>query len=187
MLTCNLIYWTIVVPIVSFGSEIWCLSEADYDNLGRFQIHIGKRIQRFPSRAPNSCSSFRLGWMRFVTYILIKKLLFALTILRLNEESIIRKVFVERTKNIEKERHLLAENVHNSPSFEIYNAAIRMGLFNILCDMTCGRKPLCTKKSWSKYVWEKAWKLEDLFWASTSIIQDNDLLVKVMEKTKYLI
>ena len=29
MLTCSIIYWTIVVPIVTFGSEIWCLSEAD--------------------------------------------------------------------------------------------------------------------------------------------------------------
>ena len=188
MLTCNIIYWTIIVPIVTFGSEIWCLSEADYDKLGKFQVHIGKRIQRFPPRAPNSCSSFGLGWMRLVTYILIKKLLFALTILRLNEDSVVRNVFVERTKLIEQDRCVLRENPHNSLTFEIYDAASRMGVFNILCDMVCGRKTLCTKKSWSKYVWDRAWKLEDLYWSSTSIIKkDNDLLVKVMTKTKYLI
>ena len=146
MLTCNIIYWTIVVPIVSFGSEIWCLSEADYDKLNQFQVHIGKRIQRFPPRAPNSCSSFGLGWMRLVTYILIKKMLFALTILRLSDESIIRQVFVERTKLIEQDRGIIAENVHSSPTFEIYNAASRMGVVNTLIDMTCGRKTLCTKK-----------------------------------------
>ena len=80
---------------------------------------------------------------------------------------------------------MLRENPHNSPTFEIYDAASRVGVFNILCDMVCGRKTLCTKKSWSKYVWDRAWKLEDL--SSTSIIKkDNDLLVKVMTKTKYL-
>ena len=78
------------MPIVTFGSEIWCLSKADYDKLGKFKVHIGKSIQQFPPRAPNSCSSFGLGWMRLVTYILIKKLLFALTILRLNEDSVVR-------------------------------------------------------------------------------------------------
>ena len=83
---------------------------------------------------------------------------------------------------------MLTENVHNSPTSEIYNAASGMGIFNILSDSTCDRKTLCTKKSWSRYVWDRAWKLEDLYWASTSIIKkDNDLLVKVMVKTKYLI
>ena len=111
-----------------------------------------------------------------------------MTILRLSEESIIRQVFVERTKLIKHDRRIIIENVHNSPTFEIYNAASRMGIVNILSDMTCGRKTLCTKKSWSRYVWDWAWKLEDLYWLSTSIIKkDKDLLVKAMVKTKYLI
>ena len=134
------------MPIVTFGAEIWCLSEADYDKLCKFQIHIGKRIQRLLPRAPNSCSSFGLGWMRLVTFILIKKLLFALTILRLNENSLIRNVFVERSKLFEQDRRALCENLHNSPTFEIYNAASRFGVFNVLCDMACGWKTLCTKK-----------------------------------------
>ena len=146
MLTCNIIYWVIVVPIVTFGAEIWCLSESDLEKLNKFQIHIGKRIQRFPPRSPNSCSFFGLGWMRLSTYILIKKMLFALTILKMNEDSIIRQFFTMRISCFKVNPDMISENVHNSPTCEILKAVVRLGILNTLCDMTTGERPLYTKK-----------------------------------------
>ena len=187
MLTCNIIYWVIVVPIVTFGAEIWCLSESDHEKLNKFQIHVGKRIQRFPSRSPNSCSFFGLGWMRLSTYILVKKMLFALTILRMDVDSIIRQVFTMRICDFKLKPDVISENVHNSPTCEILKAADRLGILKILCDMSTGGKPLYSKKGWSRYVWERAWMLEDLYWKSASFLKkDNDLLMKVMDNSRYL-
>ena len=35
--TCNLIYWTVVIPTLCFGSEIWVLKEKDIEQLQAFQ------------------------------------------------------------------------------------------------------------------------------------------------------
>ena len=60
MITCNKIFWQVVVPTVTFGSEVWINSELDDENLLAFQRYAGKRVQSFPPRAPYS-SSFFLG------------------------------------------------------------------------------------------------------------------------------
>ena len=49
MFTCNIIYWAIIIPIVTFGSEIWCMTDQDHDSLLSFQVYTGKRMQRFPA------------------------------------------------------------------------------------------------------------------------------------------
>ena len=36
MLTCNIIFWAIIVPIVLFGSEIWSLTDFDCEKLQKF-------------------------------------------------------------------------------------------------------------------------------------------------------
>ena len=40
--TCNLIFWVIVMPIVTFGSEIWQLSDDDIEKLQAFQRFSGR-------------------------------------------------------------------------------------------------------------------------------------------------
>ena len=186
MLTCNIIYWSIVVPILTFGSEIWCLSEHDYGNLISFQRLIGKRIQRFPSRAQNSSSFFGLGWMRIPTYIVIKKLLFIMTFLRLKDNSIIKQVFIKRVQDFKSNRVICSENRFDSSTFEMLNAATKLGVFNMIYDMCIDNKPLLSKQKWSQCVWTKAWQIEDIYWSSTSILhKDNDLLVRTIVKNRY--
>ena len=54
--TCNIIFWQVMVPTVTFGSEVWILTEKDEELLNSFQSYAGKRVQRFPQRAPNTSS-----------------------------------------------------------------------------------------------------------------------------------
>ena len=151
-MTCSIIYWSIVVHIVTFGSEIWCLSETDHEKLISFQIHIGKHIQRFPPSALNCCSFYDLGWMRLATYILVKKMLFAMTILRLKDDSLIKQVFKERSKFFKISIETATENVHNRPDYEILKTVLRMGVFNILYDMCTGAKDPLSNRKWSSYI-----------------------------------
>ena len=187
MMSCSLIFWSIIVPIVTFGSEIWCMSENDYESLTSFQRLVGKRIQRLPPRAPNCCSFFGLGWLRITTFILIKKLLFILTILRLDDHSVIKCVFKDRVTHFHNKDTLDEANSLNSPTLDMLLSAKRMGLISIIYDMCCGKLPIANKRKWSKLVWEKAWVIEDNFWSSTSILhKENDLLVNALTKTRYL-
>ena len=57
MKTCNLIFWTIVMPIITFGCELWMVNDKDMDKMQHFQRYAGRRVQRFPKRSP-SCSSY---------------------------------------------------------------------------------------------------------------------------------
>ena len=87
---CNLIFWTIVVPTLTFGCELWTVGDEDCDRLQAFQRYASRRLQRFPLRSPSSSSYFGLGWLRLDTLVQVKKLLFLLTFLGLSEDNVIR-------------------------------------------------------------------------------------------------
>ena len=116
---------------MTFGAELWYISESDYDALGAFQRHIGRRIQRFPSKSPNCSSFFGLGWLRITTFILVKKLLFALSILRLDHCNIVKQVFITRVKSFHNDQSL-KDNKNFSPTYDLLNYAIKAGVYNIL-------------------------------------------------------
>ena len=187
MLTCNIIFWAIIVPIVSFGSEIWSLTELDCEKLQKFQVYAGRRIQRFPSRSPVCSSFYGLGWIRLTTYILIKKLMIAITILRLNDNSIIKKVFINRVHAYINNRDLSATNQYNSPTFNMLNTASKFGILSNVCDMVTGKSAIMSKKCWSKMVWDRAWMIDDLYWESTRILhRNNELLHVTLMQSRYL-
>ena len=59
MKTCNLIFWAIAMPIITFGSEIWNKSDKDLENCKIYKDTQGGGYRGFPS-----CSSyFGLGWI----------------------------------------------------------------------------------------------------------------------------
>ena len=64
MATCNVIFWSIVVPTTIYGCELWILDDNSLSLIEEFQNYIGKRVQRFHPKIPNVCSYYGLGWMR---------------------------------------------------------------------------------------------------------------------------
>ena len=187
MRACNIIFWGIVIPIVTFGCELWYLSDKDYDDLSLFQRQIGRRIQRFPKGSPSCSSFYGLGWLRITTYILVKKLLFALTILRLDPENIVRKIFTLKMVLFHENRDVYDYQSKRSPTYDILNQARKVGVYNLLYDMTVGNIHTIPKKTWSKLIWSKAWQLDDMYWQITKIFNDkNDLLNRLGRKSMYL-
>ena len=63
MATCNIIFWSLVIPIALYGCEIWHLNNSAIPLLETFKLYAAKKIQRFYSRVPNTCCLFVLGWM----------------------------------------------------------------------------------------------------------------------------
>ena len=184
--TCSLIYWTIVVPIITFGCEVWHISENDHENLLQFQRYAGRRVQRFPARSPNGSCFFGLGWLRITTFIMVKKLIFALTFLRMDLDNVVRRVFIARWEYMEGG---MPGNKHEcySPTNGIMVTAKKFGVYNLLQGMVSGSLPVMSKAKWSEYVWRKAWELDDLYWESTAILNNrNDLLYKTIALPRYI-
>ena len=169
--TCNLIFWTIVVPTITFGSEIWYVSDSDLEKLQCFQRYAGRRVQRFPKRSPSCSSYYGLGWLRMETYIQVKKLLFILTFLFLEENNTLRKVFNVRVRYYVRGNN--ESNPHNSPIFEMLDTSVRFGLLNTILEMTFGYTATVAKKAWSKLVWDHAWELDDIYWKSSVFLHEN--------------
>ena len=83
--------------------------------------------------------------------------------------------------------NLNATNIHRSPIYEILNTCKKFGLFNKLMRMINGQDRFLGKKSWSKIVWDSAWKYDDAFWKSVSIIdRKTDMLISTMKQSHYL-
>ena len=187
MMTCNRIFWQVVVPTVTFGSEVWIVSDKDEENLLKFQKYAGRRLQRFPHRAPSSSSFYGLGWLKLLTFIMIKKLIFIRSILKMDHSNVIRKIFELRLFSFCENSQKGRINEFRSPVYDILHVAVRFGLFNTIHGMVKGDLPLISKQAWSKIVWERAWKLDDADWnAYNYISNDNDLLSQTVGKTRYL-
>ena len=185
--TCNIVYWQVVVPTITFGSEVWVSSERDDELLLAFQRYAGRRVQRFPQRSPNSSSFYGLGWMKLTLYIQVKKLLFILTILMMEPENVIRKIFEYKLMQFSTDTAKCRENKFKSPIFDILEIAINFGLYGVIKDMTFNIVPVSPKKRWSNLVWQRAWKLEDSNWRAANIIlKENDLLSLTIGDTRYL-
>ena len=89
MATCNIIFWTIVVPTALSGSEIWILNAKSISIIESFQMHICKKIQQFYCKVPNAPALYALGWMRLEHYIhLVKKMLFIRSIMMLDDQTL---------------------------------------------------------------------------------------------------
>ena len=187
MKTCNLIFWTIVIPTLTFGSEIRCINDKEIELLQNFQRYAGRRVQRFPRRSPKCSSYYGLGWIRIETYIQVKKLLFLFTMICMDKENRIRRIFDERV-NMFVNNAAVRDNSRHSPIFEMLNISLRFGLLRTILDMTFGLKQIIPKKNWADKVWQAAWALDDCFWKNTSLVYErNDLLLGTIGNPAYLI
>ena len=64
MKTCSTIVWTLIIPVLTYGCELWILKGKDIEILRKFQRQIGRRCQRFPSKSPNHSAYSPLGLVK---------------------------------------------------------------------------------------------------------------------------
>ena len=129
MKVCSFIFWSLIVPIVTFASELWVLKDNDVRLLEDFQRYAGKRVQRFPYFTPNETFYTGLGWMRLENFIAAKKLIFVRTIAIMDDLSPVKRVFALRCNAFIGDIDKGIRNDFDSPSFNILKMAL---CFNIL-------------------------------------------------------
>ena len=160
MSACSIIYWAIIVPIVTYGSEIWVLSSGEIEELRKFQRYVGRKCQRFPKRSPNYSAYMPLGWMSLDRVVQVKKLMFLRTILVMADDDICKRILSVRAEEFCNDLATGRINAFSSPIFDLLNTSIQVDLFNIVMRMI---RTGCyfSKSEWRKLVWEKVWIMED--------------------------
>ena len=178
--TCNLIYWTFVVPTLLFGCESWVIKDKDVDLIRGFQRFAARRIQRLHYNSLNVTSFACLGWMDLITFIKARKIVFVRTILNMNENMPIRRVFIERLR----EYQVGCDNPYDSPVIQLLQYCSEFGLMGIVDQMAHGH--VLSKVGWKNMVWKKAWSLEDREWTEVKLGNEKmDLIRRVTMKPIY--
>ena len=119
MQACGMIFWSMIIPIITFASELWVLNGEDVGLLNDFQVYAGRRVQRLHPKSPRETSYVGLGWLSIEIFIYVKKLLFLRTIMVLKDESLYKRIFVNRYKQYIGDRTQSRLNVLDSPVFDI--------------------------------------------------------------------
>ena len=174
---CTFIYWSIIVPIVTFASELWVMSDCDIDKLDKFHRYAGRKVQRFYNRTPITTSYECLGWMRLENIVYTKKLLFVRTIAMQDKNSIYAKVVISRMRQFNNDIQVHISNKYFSPIFEILRISILYGLYNEVCRMLIGVS-IYTKRQWRQIVWDRAWRIEKDSWDFTTVFFNDSMLIK---------
>ena len=92
-------------------------------------------MQRFHPKIPSTCSFYGLGRMRLERIIQIKKLMFILTIMKMDDGDLPKRIFCERAKFYFLNMHIGAENNYQSAVFDLLNVCLVFGLLEKVKDM----------------------------------------------------
>ena len=187
MKLCSFIYWTIIVPIITFASELWVLTDQDIDKLDKFHRYAGRKMQRFHNRSSVNTSYECLGWMRLENFIYAKKLLFVRTVATQESNKIYLQVFRARMAQFKSNIEIGVRNVFNSPVFDILRISIVYGLFDEVCRMIDG-SAMFSKTQWKRVVWERAWQVEKDSWLHTrNLFDEGKMLSRIMGIPGYIV
>ena len=153
MSVCSKLFWSIVIPIVTYGCEIWVMKGDEVAELRKFQHYIGRR-------SPNHSSYSALGWLSIDRFIQIKKLLFMRTIAVMDDDDPIKRVLVARTHEFTQDLEKNRRNENDSPIFDLLDTSIRTGMYDTCMQMIMNGH-YYSKEGWRKMVWECVWAKED--------------------------
>ena len=156
--TCNVIFWTVVMPTLLYGCEVWFLKYKDIELLQSFQRYAARRLQRLHYRSLNATSVACLGWMDVVTIIKVRKIIFLRTIFVMAEYMPI-KVMLLATLQEQPEKD---DNPYDSAILQMIGYCGELGLLPEVRGMAGGIVP--SKALWKRSVWERAWYMEQGLW-----------------------
>ena len=185
--TCNIIFWSVVVPIATYGCELLFLTDGHTAILEEFQEYAGRKLQRFHSRSPRACAYFTLGWIRLERYVEVKKLLFLYSVFLLDDDCPVKIVFMERALFFFEHYEQCSDNQFRSPTFDLLCTAHKFGILDRVENMVISGL-IVSKKCWSMLIWNRAWDLERIHWAIQIRSHESLMIIEhVCHTPRYLV
>ena len=115
-------------------------------------------------------------------------MLFLLSIIRLDENIVIRKIFINSVDSFLSNSEQCRVNTYRSPVYDICVTCENFGILNTMTSIISGSIPIPSKKKWSELIWRKGWELDDNYWrAINTMNKENDLLSSTMSGSRYMV
>ena len=158
--TCNIIFWMVIIPILIYGCELWVLSASNVQKLEIFHRYAGRKIKRLHCRSPTKCCYNGIGWIGIGRYIQVKNMLFIRTILKMDENAVIRKIFEAQFKVLVNDIDKHTRNQFMSPVFDMLSVSIIFE-FLVIINNALVTGVVQSKKVWANLVWTRAgaWRI----------------------------
>ena len=180
--TCNVIFWTVVVPTLLFGCETWFIKTKDIDMLSAFQRYAARRLQRLHFRSLNVTALMCLGWMHLLTMVKARKIIFLRTVCVMEEFMPVKAILCQRIDDFDPD----CPNQYESVIIQILKYCREFGLLELVRVMARGG--YVSKEGWKRTVWNKAWQIEQAQWDEIrGTNQYLDLVQLVTPKVSYSI
>ena len=178
VVTLSKLYWTICVPKLLYGVEVWQPSKTSMASLETVHCEIGKCIQGMSRNTAGPACYILLGWLPLYAQIDIRRLIFILALLRLPFDTVCNKLAIRMWS---RSRCTDASSLC-SPLGRIYEIARKYGLLDAVHQMLdTGLLP--SKLSWRQTVkqavhshYTRQWMAECMLYSSL------ELLAQVVDK-----
>ena len=132
---CMNVFWAIIMPIVTYGSELWVMHQGKTELLRKSQRYTGRRCQKFPKKSPNYSSYYSLGWISIDRFIKVKKLLFLRSIIIMPHDAICKQILVARAAHCNNDVQKRTRIEHSSPIFKILNVCNEFDILEMFLAM----------------------------------------------------
>ena len=152
------LYWSLCVPLLTYGAEIACYDQSICALLDRAHCSIAKHAQSLPDNTPNVCALQQLRWLTMSGYIDLLKLMFMWRVLSISSVTSLHKQIV--IKRLLKSYSANEYNL-NSPVANWLHTAKKYDLVKFIFDgMNSGNYMSITK--WKNTVMESINRYEML-------------------------
>ena len=157
------IYWSIVIPKMTYGLEVTQVSEQGFQLLEKAHKQNAKMLQGLPQNTPSPGTMATIGWLSIKRYIEMRKLVFLWQMLYLPMNNIYRRVVVATIGN-----WLIygTSPPQNSPMGDSFNVACKYGMREMVrnCIMSNVIGSIDSMKACIKNL---MWKQETMEWRAT--------------------
>ena len=145
------LFWTIIVPVTTYGGELWVMRGEEIESICKFQRYSGRKCQRFNARSPNHSAYCPLGWISMEKIVCTKKHMFFRNICMSKETDTCRRILGSHTIEFQTNPAMCKINENDSPFFEILKVAERAGILDNCFNMVLNNH-FYEKTTWRKMV-----------------------------------
>ena len=150
---CDKIFCTVIIPMLTYGSELWVLENDEVKMLVLFQKNLAGKFKKLSS--PN-CPD---RWLSIDKYIKITKMfLFLRIILNMHERSVCRQTLRKQADQYDDNKEICARNCFGSPIYDLLNVCKELGMYD-LCLYCIRNGKTFSKNDWKDIIRKKVWSL----------------------------
>ena len=148
------LYWSVVIPKMTYGMEIVPITEAGMSELEKVHRNNDRVIQNLPVSTPMPSTLAIVGWLSIDEFICMKKLANSM---HASEQYIYRRIVIL----LMQQCSLWNSEMRESPVIDMFRVAHRYGMTNLLrhCYLNKEFGAFTARKSLVKrVVWEYEWR-----------------------------